>query len=199
MNPELTQPSLLSRVRDPANEGAWREFEGKYRELVLRFCRARGMGHMDSEDVLQTVMTALIKSLPQFTYDPQRGRFRDYLYRCVRNAITQQAARPKHAARSLDTSMMAAIGANDEAALERLWTQEWVNHHYRMALDTVHTSFEPRSVDMFERSIRGESVESLAAAFDTTTQAVHKVRQRIRARMEELISQQVREEDAVDE
>nr|AQQ74895.1 hypothetical protein [uncultured bacterium] len=202
MNPELTQPSLLSRVRDPANHQAWREFEAKYRELILRFCRRRGLQQVDAEDVLQIVMANLVQSLPKFVYDPKRGRFRDYLYQAVRSGISRLktgGTRPKTPVAALDTSMLHALEAEDESAAEALWNQEWINHHFRLAMETVRRTFEPRSVEIFERSVRGESVAHLAAAFQTTEQAVHKVRQRIRARMEELIAQQVRDEEAVDE
>lgn len=199
MQPELTQPSLLSRVRDPANHEAWREFEAKYRDLIVRFCRKRGLQPMDADDVLQVVMAALVQSMPKFVYDRNRGHFRSYLYRSVKNAITHLASRPQTGQRALDTSMLAAIPGEDEAAQEALWTQEWVNHHYRLALDKVRTSFDARSIEVFERSVRGEGVDQLAAAFDTTTQAVHKIRQRIRNRIRELIQQQVCEEELIDD
>ena len=202
MNPELTQPSLLSRVRDPANHQAWREFESKYRELILRFCRRRGLQQTDAEDVLQIVLANLVQSLPNFVYDPKRGRFRDYLYQAVRSGISRLkggAARPKKSLAALDTSMLQSLEANDESASEALWNQEWINHHFRLAMETIRKTFEPRSIEMFERSVRGESVAQLANAFNTTEQAVHKVRQRIRSRMEDLITQQVHEEEAIDE
>jgi RNA polymerase sigma-70 factor (ECF subfamily) len=202
MNPELTQPSLLSRVRDPSNDAAWREFEAKYRELLVRFCRRQGWQLADAEDLVQTVMASLVKSLPGFVYDKARGRFRDYLYRAVRNAMSQRSARPKERAGALDMDEGAWPGAasvEDDPALVAAWEQEWVHHHYRMAMVGVRKSFEARSVEVFERSVAGESVESLAGAFGMSTQAVHKVRQRIRARLEELIAAQIRDEDRVDE
>ena len=199
MNPELTQPSLLSRVRDPANHAAWREFEAKYRDLILRFCRQRGLQQTDAEDVLQIVLANLVRSLPQFVYDPKRGRFRDYLYQAVRSGISRMKKRPKTLSAALDTSMLHALEADDESDAEALWHREWINHHFRLAMQSIRRTFESRSIDIFERSMRGESVAQLAQAFSTTEQAVHKVRQRIRARMQELITQQVREEEAVDE
>jgi RNA polymerase sigma-70 factor (ECF subfamily) len=199
MHTDLTQPSLLSRVRDPANHEAWRQFEAKYRGLIVRFCRARGLQQTDAEDVLQMVMTKLVQTLPRFTYQADRGRFRDYLYRIVRGAISDWVARPKSDGRPVFTLLSADTPPAQDAALESLWTQEWVNHHYRLALESVRQTFEARSIDIFERSLRGESVESLAAAFDMSTQAVHKVRQRLRARMEEAIAQQVHEEDVIDD
>jgi FixJ family two-component response regulator len=65
-------------------------------------------------------------------------------------------------------------------------------------MTTIRQTFEPRSVEVFERSINGAGVAELAAEFGMSQQAVHKVRQRIKARMEELIALQVREEDRVD-
>lgn len=202
MNPELTQPSLLSRMRDPSDHQAWRQFEGKYRELILRFCRRRGLQQADAEDVLQLSMQFLIKALPTFAYDPKRGRFRDYLYQTVRSALSRQTTgggSPKSPNRALDTSMMAAIPDEDDSPLAALWEREWINHHYRLSMDTIRQTFDPRSIDVFDRLMSGMTVEEAARAFGMSTESVYKIRQRVRGRMEELITQQIREEDTVDE
>jgi RNA polymerase sigma-70 factor (ECF subfamily) len=203
MNPEATHPSLLSRVRDPANAAAWREFEDRYRELLVRFCRKRGLQQADAEDVAQIVFFNLSKALPGFTYDPGRGRFRDYLYRSARNAIAQWSSRPKHVSGALGTDIGERVEApgtgNGPSGEDAAWEQEWVAHHYRLAMETVRRTFDPKSVEMFERNMAGVSVAALAAAYDTTEQAVHKVRQRVRARMEEIIARQIREEDGLDD
>ena len=198
MNPELTQPSLLSRVRDSSDQAAWREFEAKYRELILRFCRRRGLQQADAEDVLQLAMQFLVKSLPQFAYDPKRGRFRDYLYQTVRSAISRLKERPIPAGRALDTSMMAVLADEDESQTAALWEREWINHHYRQAMETIRHSFDPRSLDVFDRLMAGAGVDEVARAFEMSADAVYKVRQRVRGRMEELIAMQVREEEDVD-
>ena len=198
MDHDVTQPSLLSRVRDGSDQAAWREFEAKYRELLLRYCRARGLQQSDADDVRQLVMMNLAKSLRNFDYSPEKGRFRSYLGRVVRNSVSGYFSRPNPADRALDTAVMATVPNEDPDEKDELWEQEWVNHHYRLAMKTIHATFDKRSVEVFDRLVEGESVANVAEACEMSTQAVHKVKQRIRNRMHELIAAQVREEDQPD-
>lgn len=168
--------------------------------MMVRFCRRRGLQLFDAEDVVQRVFSDLFKALPQFAYDRERGRFRDYLYRCVRNAIGHWA---KHTDRQPDqlrsgaTNSLEADSRNswDCQEDEVGWEEEWVAHHYRLAMSTIRTTFEPRSVEIFDRSIAGDSIVQLAEAYSMSQDAVRKARERIRDRMGELIAEQIREED----
>ncbi len=195
MGSETTQPSLLSRVRDSADDAAWREFDAKYRELILRYGRARGLQTSDAEDVRQIAMANLAKSLRSFEYKPACGRFRGYLGQVVRSAISRHFRRPDEKARALDTSVLVSVKANDAGDADDVWEREWVRHHYRLAMEAVRAAFDPKSVQIFDRLLAGDSVSRLASGFQTTTQAVHKVKQRIRDRLKELIADQIKQED----
>ncbi len=195
MGSETTQPSLLSRVRDPDNDSAWREFDAKYRELILRYCRARGLQTTDAEDVRQIAMANLAKSLRSFEYKPARGRFRGYLGQVVRSAISRHFSRPDASPRALDTNVLAAVEADDAGQADEVWEREWARHHYRLAMQSVRASFDAKSVQIFDRLLAGDGVNQLASDFQTTTQAVHKIKQRIRDRLKELIAAQIRQED----
>ncbi len=199
METNVTRLSLLSRVRDSSNEAAWAEFESRYRDLILRYALARGLQHADAEDVSQIVFLSLSRALRGFQYSPQKGRFRDYLGRTVRNAVARFRARPNPAPLSLDALEGLADEERGDDHADALWEQQWVDHHYRLALRTVRETFDRKSVEIFERLIEGREVCDVAVEFATTKQAVHKIKQRIRARMEELIVTQVQEEDAVDD
>lgn len=197
MGADTTRISLLSRVRNSADDAAWVEFEARYRDLVLRYALARGVQHADAEDISQIVFMSLATALRGFHHSPQKGRFRDYLGRVVRNAVARFRSRPNPLLMSL--SIDAGLVEDVESGDDVLWEQEWVDHHYRLALQTVRETFDRKSVEIFERLVEGKSVSSIAAQYATTEQAVHKVKQRIRARMGELITAQVREEDVLDE
>lgn len=193
MQSNSTQASLLERVRDPANHAAWREFESKYRDLILRYSRARGLRLVDAEDVLQIGLLSLVKSLPGFEYSPERGRFRHYLGQVVRSAIRRHLGRPNRGAAALSDDVLKVLPGDESS--DAVWEEEWVRHHYRVAMGVVRTTFEPRSVAVFDELLAGEPVAEVARRFDLSPQAVHKIKQRIRERLKVLIAAQIREED----
>ena len=65
-------------------------------------------------------------------------------------------------------------------------------------MQQVRATFEERSVEIFDRLLAGDTVSAVAEDYQTTTQAVHKVKQRIRDRLKELIAAQVKDEDDLD-
>ena len=69
-----TRPSLLIRVRDPADQAAWQEFVEIYRPVILRLARQKGMQAADAEDVAQEVLAAVAKAIEQREHDPQAGQ-----------------------------------------------------------------------------------------------------------------------------
>jgi len=116
-----TQPTLIERLRDPADQEAWQRFESGYRELLVRFAMRRGLQRPDAEDVAQAVFVAMVTAMQGFTLDASRGRFRDYLFRAVRNEIARSRARAASAPASLE--------ADPGTAEERDFEDEWMAHH----------------------------------------------------------------------
>jgi RNA polymerase sigma-70 factor (ECF subfamily) len=201
MTPETTRPSLLSRVRDPSDQAAWTEFDARYRELIFRYGLRCGLSAADCEDVRQMVMIRLVRVLPEFRYDPARGRFHDYLYRVARSAISDFRACPESRRRAvLDDEAVQRLAdhPDDDSRADAEWEREWRDHHLRLALAAVRQTSDARSVAVFERLLGGASVESAATEFGMSVDAVNKVKQRIRDRVQARIAEQVREEDAPD-
>lgn len=194
MVPDQTHPSLLQRVRDPNDHAAWADFDRQYRELILRYALARGLQPADAEDVRQIVLMNLTQAMRRFVYNPQLGRFRNYLARVVRNAIVRLVERrgPEWARGS---SVLATGAALEDAAADELWEREWVNHHYRGALEALRAAVEPQTLAVFERLISGATPAEAADAFGLSVDAVQKIKQRMRDRLQERIAQQIRQED----
>lgn len=197
---QATHASLLSRVRDPSDSTAWREFESRYGELIVRYARARGLSFADALDVRQIVLLRLSRSLRGFHYDRERGRFRSYLGAVVRSVVFRWSSCPKPVTVSLDDGWQDIPDpAADDRGAEKLWEREWALHHVRMARARLQGVVEARSLEVFDRLLAGDSIQAVAAMFDASTEAVRKIKQRVRERMKELVAEQVREEEVPDE
>jgi RNA polymerase sigma factor (sigma-70 family) len=193
--PTTTSVTLLGRLRDPADAEAWREFDARYRELILWFLRRRGLQIADAEDVAQSVIAKLIGGLRTFEYDRDKQGFRAYLYRCARSALADFGSRQKSAGRAVAVHGNALSSPDAEGETFAAFEREWVNHHYRMATRRFRAETDGRGGALLEATIAGTTVREIAAELSMTEAAVYKAQQRLRDRLEELIAQQLRDED----
>jgi RNA polymerase sigma-70 factor (ECF subfamily) len=186
-----THATLLARLADGHDSGAWAEFHDRYAELVQRCCRVRGLQPADRDDVLQEVLLSLSKSMPGFRYDPSKGKFRSYLKTVVMHAISRKACQNSPAYRLSDVGSQAHPDGDDES----LWEGEWRQYHLRRALKVVESEYSHLDRQAFERyALGGEEVRSVAEALGMSIDHVYQAKSRIARRIGELIRAQVEEE-----
>jgi len=192
---DSTQASLLDQVRDPADRAAWERFESTYRPMILGYCRAIGLQSTDAEDVCQDVMLSLASALRSFRYDRSRGRFRHYLARTVRAAIgrhlRERAATRTVQGQDLIDSLLAQSGDGVDAEFER----QWIIQHCRRAMQTLQQVMSARDVEIFRQLLAGSDAAEVARRFELSSAAVRKIKQRLRERLRDIVTQQLMEED----
>lgn len=191
-----TRSSLLLRVRDPADAQAWSEFDLQYRDLILGYCFRRGLQLADAEDVRQATLMTLARRLQGFELDARVGRFRDYLGRIV---IHEIAAFWRRSARNKVVPITQAEGAEAPSELVEAWEREWIDHHLRLALDRLRTSTQSRSLEVFEALLRGEAAYEVARRLGLKVEAVYKIKQRVKERLQAEIEQQMAESEFPEE
>jgi RNA polymerase sigma-70 factor (ECF subfamily) len=84
--PSLTSATLLDWLHDPTNRVAWEIFAARYGERIRRWCLDRGVQEADAADVAQQLVTEIHARMKNFTYDPAKGRYRDWLRKVTSNA-----------------------------------------------------------------------------------------------------------------
>jgi RNA polymerase sigma-70 factor (ECF subfamily) len=80
-----TRESMLGRLHDGSDGNAWAVFDAIYRPFIHTLSRREGLNDNDAEEVTQRVLIKLVRCLPGFQYDRQKGRFRDWLNRVTHN------------------------------------------------------------------------------------------------------------------
>src|SRR5271170_3075509 len=82
-----TRASLLVRLRDGDDAGAWQEFVRLYAPIIYGFARKRGLQDADAADLMQEVLRSISSAAHRLEYDPARGTFRGWLFTVTRNKV----------------------------------------------------------------------------------------------------------------
>src|SRR5262249_42017938 len=91
-----THVSLLCSLREERRrEDAWPIFQACYRDVILGWCRRRGLARHTAEDLTQERLVKLLHALPRHRHNPDRGRFRRWLETVVHNALQDHRRRQR--------------------------------------------------------------------------------------------------------
>ncbi len=187
-----TRASLLIRVRDPADQAAWHDFEEIYRPLILRLARQKGMQEADADDVAQQVLLAVAKAVERREHDPTRAKFRTWLNRVAQNAILNALSRGKPDRGSGDTGLLAVLHQHEshdgpDSDLLRL---EYRREMFRWAARQVRQEFHPDTWNAFWRTaVDGRDCEEVAKELGKNRGAVYAARSRVTRRIQEKVAE----------
>ena len=78
-----THYSIVKDLRDEESE-AWNRFFEAYSPLIRLHGRDCGIDDVSLDDLVQDVMVSVFNNSSKFEYDPEKGRFRDYLRFIIR-------------------------------------------------------------------------------------------------------------------
>jgi RNA polymerase sigma-70 factor (ECF subfamily) len=145
----LTSPSLLLRIRDPADVVAWGTFVNLYAPLIYRYGRRRGLQDADAADMTQEVLARVARAVRDFSYDPERGRFRDWLGLLThRELLTSQKKRGRQAEENGDSR--GPLDQVEAMAADSTWADEFHDYVLQAALRRIQPDFEPQTWNAFD-------------------------------------------------
>ncbi len=190
MAARTTHITLLKRLSAGDDRTAWRDFVDRYGDLIRGFARRAGRSDNDADDVLQDVLVALVAVMPNFQYDPSKGRFRGYLKTIVLRSLSKKR-RQNDAARSLEEGDD-PVG-DDES--ESNWELEWRQYHLRRAMSMIETEFSVQDRAAFQRyAVEGHAADETARTLGISVDQVYQAKSRILKRLGTIVAEQVDEE-----
>lgn len=186
-DPLVTRQTLLLRLRDRADEESWREFAEIYTPLLYRYCQKREIKAQDAADIVQEVMRSVSLAMENFEYDPEKGKFKGWLFTAVRNAISahyrKMSKRPVTAA---ETGMVRKIEETPDEREEKDWEREYQRELMSWAMEKVRPEFAERIWNAFEMTaLQGKSPTEVAEETGMTKNAVTLAKFRVVKRLRE--------------
>ncbi len=149
-----TRHSLLSRLKLGDDQAGWREFFDRYWRLIYGFARKSGMNDADAQDIVQEVMLSITKSLADYKRQ-QGGSFKGWLLTIVRRRMADHWRRrlPKEQLTVPLPEQLSSLGMED-AALERIWQEEWEGRIFEAAASRVQQRVGARNYLIFDMLVR---------------------------------------------
>lgn len=82
----VTNPCLIGDLR-LGDHQAWVHFYAIYWKWLVGLARGMGVSREDAEDLAQKTLIAVSRKIPQFIYEPARGRFSAWLMVVLKNNV----------------------------------------------------------------------------------------------------------------
>lgn len=181
-----TRPSLLMHLRDPADGVAWRIFVATYAPLLYHWCIRKGLQDADAADVSQESLLQVARSIRTFEYQPQRGRFRDWLFLIVRRRLSRFREQQGRTVAAGSAEAEQALGQADMPPADSEWTAAFNAQVLRMALEQIRPEFEAATWKVFEQTwLAGQSAAEAAAQAGLSVQAAYVAKHRVLKRLQE--------------
>jgi RNA polymerase sigma factor (sigma-70 family) len=185
-----TRASLLLRLRDPQDGGAWREFVDLYAPLVYGYARRQGLQDADAADLCQDVLLAVAGAVGRLEYDPARGAFRNWLFTVVRRKLANWRRAQKNRPDGGDGGATQALQQQptEPGGGQAEWEAQWEERLFAWACEQVRGDVTEATWKAFWRTaVDDQPGKQVAADLGLTVAAVYRARSRVLARIKELV------------
>jgi RNA polymerase sigma factor (sigma-70 family) len=189
-----TRASLLGRLRNASDNRAWEDFYKQYRAVILSFARRRGVDEDGAQDVLQETSCCVLRQMPTFNYNPEAGKFRNWLLTIVANKSREALRRGKRSLqislndssrgepRRLEERLQASRDGPSEET-ERAWRHCVLEEALSKVLNDPKT--DARTAQIYRAyKIEEKSIEEIEQVYQIKANAIYQIANRIGRRLE---------------
>lgn len=195
---QSTRRSLLVRLRDARDEGAWAEFSAVYEPVIYRMVRRRGMQDADAREVVQEVLISVSGAIDRFDVDGA-GSFRGWLSRITRNETIDRLRTLSSRREMLDTSGVArkleqqAMNESTKTIQDEFDSARRKQLFLWAAAQVRNRTGEVNWMAFWRTSVDGVSIEKVAMELGVNEGAVYVARCRILKRIRECVVERLSE------
>lgn len=182
-----TSLSLLQRLRQPDQTESWNRLEALYRPLLRVWLLKYQVQETDADDLIQEVLLAVSKDLPNFQHAGRPGAFRGWLKTILVNRLRKfwrsRDRRPQVHADSMADMRLAEL-EDPNSEISRIWNHDHDQYVLRQLLALAEPHFEPVTWKAFCRvALDGIKADAVAAEMGISLNSVCLAKSRVTRRL----------------
>lgn len=184
-----TSSVLLEGLQDSANDSVWREFDERYRPIIVGFARRVGLTAADAADVAQETMVQFLRDYRAGKYERGRGRLRSWIIGIARHRVAELNRRI--AARKEYRGESAIAHLPDERRLTEVWDAECQRAIVTLAIAELEETsrLNARTIEAFKlQAVDQTPPAEIAVKLGMSVRAVYLAKHRCLGRLREIIT-----------
>jgi RNA polymerase sigma factor (sigma-70 family) len=182
-----TRFSLIRRLADRDDEGAWRFFEEHYQQPIYRFARSRGLQPDEAMDVVQEVSIAVHRSAGEWQASDRKGSFRAWLAEAARRVTLQVTRQRSRIGRGAGGSSVVSMMENSPQPPDSSEDEErrWA---FYCATTLIQKEVNPQHwLAFWLTAIDGKSAEEVAERLHLKVGTIYSAKCRVLAKLKSAI------------
>ena len=185
---DQTSHSLLEQLAQQGESAAWQRLFDLYAPLLLRWLRQYEIQSSDADDLVQEVLIAACRELPQFEHNGRPGAFRAWLRTTlvhrVRDFWRRRQRQPRAANGTAALELLDQL-EDPHSHMTAVWNREHDEVLVQRLLQIVEGQFNEATRTAFRRTALegasvGEVAEELSLSHNAVTIAKHRVLKALR-------------------
>jgi RNA polymerase sigma-70 factor (ECF subfamily) len=190
-----TRRSLLNRLKDWDDHESWKEFFDTYWKLIYKAAIRAGLNDAEAQDVVQETILGILKGMPGFEYQPEKGSFKGWLLRLTSWRIGDQLRDRRQGGAPNDFAQTStATGTGTETTtssldrvpdpsglkLQATWDEEWEHNLLDVAIERVKLKVDAKDYQLFDLYVFKERpVTEIARGLKVSAGRVYLAKHRI--------------------
>jgi len=175
-----TRKTLIEKIIENNDNDSWETFCDSYQDYIFTMIKNMGVEHQDSEELKQDVLVKAWKALPGFTYDPEKGKFRWWLFTIVKNTVYKYFRDNSRNVKGDNATELAENSNFIEPEVDKLAEEEWKRFVVNKAWVVVARCFDEHVIEIFSKLSKGAKVKDVAREYGIKENTVNAYKSRVR-------------------
>ena len=184
-----TTTLLLQSLHDKNNHAVWREFDDRYRSIIIGFARNLGLNEEEAHEVAQQTLTEFVRDFSAGKYNRDRGRLRSWIIGIAHHRSADHCRGRARRRPNRGESAMADLA--DAGRVTESWELAQQRAIFERAFKELrdNTRMAKTTIQAFEMvAIRGIPPEVVAQECGISTAEVYVAKTRVTSKLREIVA-----------